>query len=726
MRNAASLLVVATPVLLLGLGGVAAADSLARCDAVLLRATGSAVAGLMRCQTPDRDFTTCEENTEAALRRAAATARRSPCTTRLSDDALWARVLGVAAELSTGIGATPQDEAGCAAKRALVAADGVVRRVAAHTKVRKASAPERFAKAMLSSGAAIDRHLALTESAGCTGTVDTLTFAAEVDIATRALLEGVYDCEAIEAEEVMPLAAGKWRALLEHASGIGYATVTGGTSCPNRRAVEGGAPVLLSGATLASSTGETIDAVSYPGAGIATLVRDDQEATAAFSWLGGVKVAGVGRFEQVDSTGSPVAPGLTTTRARTAGLFDACKDAHDEATKCWVNACTHGLQESSACLQVVQCFLKPRRRWLSWVLLNALGCASSIQTLSTIPCPKLGQPLPCTVPGEDEECPVSGMCNILDVCRPERFPASNGDECSPEAATGGPKGPFCREDGRLQRNRCSQGSCVPAKPVRCAEGCCGAEGEARCWEGPGSCLALCGNRKVEPGEVCDDGNEDPDDGCNACQLSAGEHMWWVWTGPFNDDAFVAARAGGQPANESHLDAPPAPTMSVNQSAFSEMSPPGPTECPPHPGYFARVTTTLNASLSPFAGSISARVSLEKNWCGAASYGGHMSFANATRLFLYRRGPAGKKYRYTVTGQWDDEGSCQLYGEHTRSPFTQIFDVGEGGPLVCPDGVGGCGRVEIPTVPIWGDDGGSPAACSTVIQGTVSFSAERVD
>ena len=39
-------------------------------------------------------------------------------------------------------------------------------------------------------------------------------------------------------------------------------------------------------------------------------------------------------------------------------------------------------------------------------------------------------------------------------------------------------------------------------------------------------LEVCGNNVTQEGEECDDGNDDPDDGCNECQSTCGNGSTW--------------------------------------------------------------------------------------------------------------------------------------------------------------------------------------------------------
>ena len=104
-----------------------------------------------------------------------------------------------------------------------------------------------------------------------------------------------------------------------------------------------------------------------------------------------------------------------------------------------------------------------------------------------------------------------------------------------EACRRGTDGNPCGEDGRA----CDAGACAcPAdRPTLCGQRCvdltddvehCGAC-EARCGPGlecvAGECIGTCGNGRVDAaaGEACDDGNDDPRDGCHQCRGVAAEH-----------------------------------------------------------------------------------------------------------------------------------------------------------------------------------------------------------
>ncbi len=96
-------------------------------------------------------------------------------------------------------------------------------------------------------------------------------------------------------------------------------------------------------------------------------------------------------------------------------------------------------------------------------------------------------------PGEDAECRLNADCSDGDIC--------NGLEtCDPGSHTciGG----TALADGAV---------CGEYPRMICLDGACG---ESRCGDG---------FRDVGRGEFCDDGNDDPGDGCDACQITCGSY-----------------------------------------------------------------------------------------------------------------------------------------------------------------------------------------------------------
>ncbi len=120
------------------------------------------------------------------------------------------------------------------------------------------------------------------------------------------------------------------------------------------------------------------------------------------------------------------------------------------------------------------------------------------------------------------DCPSnlcqSGRC--VDLCGNGKVDAGetcddgnrvDGDACSNACRLG--NGSRCTEDQQCDSGLCKDGVC----------GSCTVNSECasnRCVNG--KCLLLCGNRTLDPGEQCDDGNTASGDGCNnRCQLEAG-------------------------------------------------------------------------------------------------------------------------------------------------------------------------------------------------------------
>ncbi len=107
----------------------------------------------------------------------------------------------------------------------------------------------------------------------------------------------------------------------------------------------------------------------------------------------------------------------------------------------------------------------------------------------------------------DDECPPGMMC-VNGVCDgdPDTTtgePSTTGDPMTGTDTNGctDPNLPCCESDS----------DCAPGQ--LCIDGVC--TGEGMTTGDPG----VCGNGIVEPGEECDDGNDNPNDGCDSCMLN---------------------------------------------------------------------------------------------------------------------------------------------------------------------------------------------------------------
>lgn len=518
-----------------------AADSRSRCDAATLSAASAAAADLMRCQA-SASPQSCALRVQAAFERALLKARKTRCSSQADASEFWAAtttvVEGIASLLSSSVAVRSK----CGQKRIDTAADGIRLRAAPHAKARKRYSPEGFARSLSSSAVTIAERLRSAQNVrDCPSTLALDDVVNAVDAGVQRLLERSYGCEIAIPSEVGSAAGGKWQLLLGHAAELGYPSVASGILCPPRRAEDEVEPPVMIQATLESPEGDTIVAGNYPDIGVAMLLRGNADGgTTVFHWLGGVRVARDGSLAAVDENGDELT-NLDSERAG-LGLFDACQEAHKEAIRCWVRFCRDNIQNAASCNQLRRCIglqLPPAPPEL---LTDPLGCIAAFQALSGAPCPKPGQFLSCDFPGDDDECRLSGVCNILDVCRPDGEQYSDGQSCSPDRPGLGPRTPYCLDDRKLVRTVCDRGRCtLRKKPILCATACCGAPGSAHCNDAPGSCGPVCGNGLTTPPEECDDENTLDGDGCssecrNECaalpsdavvfwQLSPGQYVY---------------------------------------------------------------------------------------------------------------------------------------------------------------------------------------------------------
>ncbi len=115
----------------------------------------------------------------------------------------------------------------------------------------------------------------------------------------------------------------------------------------------------------------------------------------------------------------------------------------------------------------------------------------------------------------DTDCSVSCGNGIVET----------GETCDTGITSGAGKCPTTCSDG----NSCttdtlsSAGTCQaacsfpPITAPKNGDGCCPAGANAN---NDTDCAPVCGNKVVENGEQCDDGNSDPNDGCTACMITA--------------------------------------------------------------------------------------------------------------------------------------------------------------------------------------------------------------
>lgn len=649
-----------------------AADPRARCDAATLRAGSAGVAALLRCEAQGgsgrQPSVSCKTKAAAAFNTSMAKARRSSCTATATPDALWATVQTVTADLGVALRASTPGPDACVSKQLIVAADSVRLRMAVDEKARKGASPAAFAKGLGAAENSISRwHAAATKPSGCSQSSDFVEFVHAIDITTVSLLSATYACQDTAPEDVARLATGKWKALLDHAGAEGFALGGSAILCPPAEVLDADQEPLIALVDLRSADNTKTAAIAYPGAGITTLWRRDSGgAVSLFHWLGGFRLSSDGHFSQVNEAGAPPTQAVRNEESESGGLFGPCKAAHDAGVQCWTDYCSQNFQHIAFCGAVLQCLTEP------FSLLGALGCAASGQAVINAPCPKPGEFLPCTIPGKDSACPVSGQCNFLDVCHADDTPDSDSDVCAPDTQTGGPQQPYCVDDMVLQQGKCDQGRCIPNHPIRCKSGCCGPDGHAHCWDKPGSCAPQCGNGLREGNEECDDGNDtDPNDGCDKCACTPGEStpqdcqnprvFWFVGgcgtlSGCYGDAHLYAGddERTSVSKNLGTWGAPPSASDKVLEERIP-LRPPGCTE--PNLGIVVSSEAELSGSSGPTSGHIHCHIrhTESRRSCDAnlSLLGARTGFAICPLLL----GHPGDSYAITVSAPWTITGTA---------------------------------------------------------------------
>ena len=205
----------------------------------------------------------------------------------------------------------------------------------------------------------------------------------------------------------------------------------------------------------------------------------------------------------------------------------------------------------------------------------------------------------CTFTPNDDPCDDDDPCTVLDLCfggacvGAGALPCDDGNPCTDDVCTPGVgctvafnTDPCDDEDACTTQDACADGACVGTTPPVCDDG--DACTEDSCDPSSGCLYApitpCCGNGDVEPGESCDDGNnEDGDDCPGDCSsvtgcADAAEYHYEVVPGIWAcvNNALITTYAennamcavGWTPATNKLVQGYPMPTLAEHQAFVS--------------------------------------------------------------------------------------------------------------------------------------------------------------